>query len=724
MRSTVCLCALASLLPLAACSRSSGTSSPEQPSASSPPPAPPVSDVDNARLAGANLDPEDWLSHGRTYDEQRFSPLSQITTSNVSTLGLAWSLDLDTARGQEATPLVADGVLYSTSAWSKVQAIDAATGRLLWQYDPKVPGETGAKACCDVVNRGVGMWKGRVYVGTLDGRLVALDAKTGKEAWSVVTVDQTKKYTITGAPRIVKGKVLIGNGGAEYGVRGYISAYDAADGKLAWRFYTVPGDPSQPFEAPILKQAAATWKGEYWKLGGGGTVWDSMAYDPDLELLYIGVGNGSPWNQRLRSPGGGDNLFLSSIVALNVNTGEYVWHYQTTPGESWDYTATQHIILADLPIDGQLRKVLMQAPKNGFFYVLDRTNGKLISAQPFTTVNWASGVNMKTGRPLQNPAAQYGETHKPWFAMPGPLGSHNWQPMSFSPQTQLVYIPAQDIPFAYGDPKTFAANPLAFNTGIDPSILGLPDDPRVKAQVLASVRGYLKAWDPVTQKEVWRVEQPGAWNGGVLSTAGGLVFEGNAAGTFNAYSADKGAALWSFAAQTGIIAAPISYSVGGQQYVAVVVGWGGSYPLAFGEMVHKGSLEQNRSRVLAFRLGATAQLPAPPPMPAPAKPPERFSDAAHIPTGKLVYTAYCSVCHGDAAVGGGVLPDLRWSPMLASADTWRSVVLEGSRTQNGMVSFAQVLTPDLAELVRAYVVGRANDTYPEVQASLSQPPPH
>src|SRR5580658_2782370 len=405
MRSTVCLCALASLLPLAACSRSSGTSSPEQPSASSPPPAPPVSDVDNARLAGANLDPEDWLSHGRTYDEQRFSPLSQITTSNVSTLGLAWSLDLDTARGQEATPLVADGVLYSTSAWSKVQAIDAATGRLLWQYDPKVPGETGAKACCDVVNRGVGMWKGRVYVGTLDGRLVALDAKTGKEAWSVVTVDQTKKYTITGAPRIVKGKVLIGNGGAEYGVRGYLSAYDAEDGKLAWRFYTVPGDPSQPFEAPILKTAAATWKGEYWKLGGGGTVWDSMAYDPDLELLYIGVGNGSPWNQRLRSPGGGDNLFLSSIVALKPDTGEYVWHFQTTPGESWDYTATQHIILADLAIDGQPRKVLMQAPKNGFFYVLDRVSGKLISAQPFTTLNWAAGVDLQTGRPLTNPAA-------------------------------------------------------------------------------------------------------------------------------------------------------------------------------------------------------------------------------------------------------------------------------------------------------------------------------
>jgi quinohemoprotein ethanol dehydrogenase len=722
MRRTAYLSALAGLLHLVACSRATpvATTAPE----AEAPPAPPPPEVNAARLVAADHDADNWLTHGRTYDEQRFSPLKQITAANVGTLGLAWSLDLDTNRGQEATPLAVDGVLYSTSAWSKVQAIDAVTGHLLWQYDPVVPGEVGAKACCDVVNRGVAVWKGRVYVGTLDGRLVALDVKTGKPAWSVVTVDQTKKYTITGAPRIVKGKVLIGNGGAEFGVRGYISAYDADDGKLAWRFYTVPGDPAQPFEAPILKQAATTWKGEYWKLGGGGTVWDSMAYDPELDLLYIGVGNGSPWNQKLRSPGGGDNLFLSSIVALKPDSGEYVWHFQTTPGESWDYTATQHIVLADLPLEGKPRKVLMQAPKNGFFYVLDRTDGKLISAAPFSTLNWAKpAVDPATGRPAINPAAFFGTTGKPWLALPGPLGAHNWQPMSYSPETHLVYIPSQDIPFPYGDPKKFAPDPMAFNTGIDPSILGLPDDPKAKAQVLGMVKGVLKAWDPATQKEVWRVEQAGPWNGGVLSTAGGLVFEGTAAGSFNAYSADKGAALWSFPAQAGVLAAPITYAVGGQQYVAVVVGWGGSFPLAFGEMARQGSIHQNRSRVLAFRLGAAGQLPPLPPQPAPAKPPEPFGPKAKLPIGQAIYEGYCTVCHGGGVVGAGVLPDLRWSPLLASAEGWRAVVIDGARAKNGMVSFAQVLTPDLAELVRAYVVVRANDTYKDAVAAAAAPAP-
>ena len=523
--------------------------------------------VDATRIVQADQDPGNWLTHGRTYSEQRFSPLAKIDASNVKQLGLAWFVDLDTHRGQEATPLIIDGVLYSTSAWSKVQAIDAASGKLLWQYDPKVPGETGVKACCDTVNRGVAAYEGKLFLGTLDGRLVALDAATGNEVWSVVTVDQTKAYTITGAPRVIKGKVIIGNGGAEFGVRGYVSAYDAQTGKMLWRFYTVPGDPSKPFEAPILEQAAKTWNGEWWKLGGGGTVWDSMAYDPELDLLYIGTGNGSPWNQQYRSPGGGDNLFLCSIVALKPDTGEYVWHYQSTPGETWDFTATQHIVLADLTIDGQPRKVLMQAPKNGFFYVVDRTNGQLISAKPFVPVNWASEIDLKTGRPVENPVARFMNPKQPALVTPGPYGAHNWHPMSFSPQTGLVYLPAQELAMAYLHNPKFKGSPLGFNIGIDATAIMMPDDPQIRAAALATVRGSLKAWDPVTQTEKWSVEHPGAWNGGVLSTAGNLVFQGNVGGEFVAYNAADGTKLWSFPAQTGIVAAPATYAIGDEQYV-------------------------------------------------------------------------------------------------------------------------------------------------------------
>jgi len=397
-----------------------------------------TADIDAVRIAAADGNAAEWVTHGRTYGEQRFSPLDKVNVSNAGQLGLAWSFDLPENRGIEATPLVADGVMYTTSSWSIVRAFDAKTGKLIWEFDPKVPRKTGVKACCDSVNRGVALWEGRVYFGALDGRLISLDAKTGKQVWSTVTVDQSKPYTITGAPRVIKGKVLIGNGGAELGVRGYLSAYDARNGKLLWRFYTVPGEQPTDDAASdeAMKIARPTWKGEFWKVGGGGTVWDSMAYDPDLDLLYIGVGNGSPWNRDIRSPGGGDNLFLSSIVALKPDTGKYVWHYQTTPGESWDYTATQHIILADLTIGGKPVKALMQAPKNGFFYVIDRTNGKLISADNYVPVSWATGVDPATGRPVETPNARYGSG--PALAMPGPLGGHNWQPMAYSPKTNLV----------------------------------------------------------------------------------------------------------------------------------------------------------------------------------------------------------------------------------------------------------------------------------------------
>jgi quinohemoprotein ethanol dehydrogenase len=676
--------------------------------------------VDTARILNADQDPGNWLTHGRTYSEQRYSPLTAINASNVKDLGLTWFVDLDTHRGQEATPLVIDGVLYSTSAWSKVQAIDAKSGKLLWQYDPKVPGETGVKACCDTVNRGVAAYDGRLYLGTLDGRLVALDAATGKEVWSVVTVDQTKAYTITGAPRVIKGKVIIGNGGAEFGVRGYVSAYDAATGKMAWRFYTVPGDPSQPFEAPILEQAAKTWNGEWWKIGGGGTVWDSMAYDPELDLLYIGTGNGSPWNQQHRSPGGGDNLFISSIVALKAETGEYVWHYQSTPGETWDFTATQHIVLADLEIDGQARKVLMQAPKNGFFYVLDRTNGQLISAQPFVQVNWATSVDLKTGRPIETPEARFKDPKQVFISMPGPYGAHNWHPMSFSPKTGLVYIPAQELPFPYLHDGKYQVRPIGFNIGLDGLSIRTKDDPKMRAALLATVRGYLKAWDPVTQKEKWSVEHPGAWNGGILSTAGDLVFQGNVGGEFVAYDAANGSKLWAFPAQTGIVAAPVTYSIDGEQYVAVVAGWGGTYAISGGYASLKGGPASNRSRVLAFKLSGTAALPAAPEATQPMKPLAPIAGEAVAKQGENAFHTFCSTCHGDSAVGGGVLPDLRWSPVNQTAAAWEDVVLKGSKKDTGMVSFAPVLSKEESEAIRAYVIQRANDAYAESMADKKE----
>jgi quinohemoprotein ethanol dehydrogenase len=333
--------------------------------------------VDAVRLTQADREPGNWLTHGRTYAEQRYSPLRQIHADNVSQLGLAWFHDTHTSRGLEATPLAVDGILYATGPWSVVYAIDGRTGTRLWEYDPQVPRHRGQYACCDVVNRGAALRQGKVYVGTIDGRLVALEAATGRVVWDTLTVDPGQPYTITGAPRVVKGKVIIGNGGAEFGVRGYVSAYDAETGALLWRFYTVPGDPSQPFEHAAMVRAAPTWHGrQWWVIGGGGTVWDSLAFDPELDLLYVGVGNGAPWSRQTRSPGGGDNLYLASILALRPDNGDLIWYYQTTPGETWDYTATQHMILADLEINGRLRKVLMQAPKNGFFYVLDRATGE------------------------------------------------------------------------------------------------------------------------------------------------------------------------------------------------------------------------------------------------------------------------------------------------------------------------------------------------------------
>jgi len=658
----------------------------------------PAADVDAARLEGAAQEPANWLTYGRTYSEQRFSPLSRITNANVKDLGLAWYADFDTDRGQEATPLIIDGVMYVTTAWSIVRAFDAKTGRPLWSYDPHVPRTLGVRGCCDVVNRGVGAWGGKLYVGTFDGRLVALDAVTGKPVWSVLTVDPAKSYSITMAPRIVKGRVIIGNGGGEFGVRGYLSAYDALTGKLIWRFYTVPGDPAHPFENDAMAKAAKTWFGDWWKQGGGGTVWEGISYDPKLNLIYFGTGNGAEWSQGYRSAGRGDNLFLSSIVAVDADTGAYAWHYQATPGEEWDFDAVQQLVLADLAIDGKRRAVLMQANKNGFFYVLDRKTGELISATAFTPVTWASGVDLKSGRPLENPGIRYDATHKAVSLLPGALGAHSWQSMAFNPATGLVYVPAQEIGMAYTPVKDFKAEPLGWNLGVG-------------TRNLPNVKGYLIAWDPVKHKEIWRTNYLGPWNGGVLTTAGNLVVQGNAAGDLVAYRADTGEKLWSTFAQTPVMAAPVSYEVDGEQYLAVLAGWGGAYPLLEGQQSAQSGNERNISRVLVFKLGGTAHLPAVGPDPDSDALPllTQTADAATIATGEGLFNQYCSVCHGQAAVGGGVIPDLRRSAYLP-VDAWYDVVIDGTLQFNGMAPFAAVLDRAKATAIRAYVIERANES--------------
>lgn len=692
----------AALTLLSACSK---------PSDQAPPPA---AAVDGTRIIAADREPGNWMSTGRSYDEQRFSPLKQLNEQNVSQLGLDWHFDFPTNRGIEATPIVVDGVMYVTGSWSMVFALDARTGEMLWQYDPQVPPDWAVNTCCDVVNRGVAVWQGKVFSGTLDGRLIALNAADGSLAWEVQTTDKSRPYSITGAPRIVKGKVMIGNGGGELGVRGYVSAYDVNSGAMAWRFYTVPGDPAQPFENPITKKTVKTWGGgKWWEVGGGGTVWDSMAYDPELDLLYIGVGNGSPWNRQIRSPAGGDNLFLSSIVALRPDSGEYVWHYQTTPGESWDYTATQHMILADIEIDGKPRKVIMQAPKNGFFYVLDRATGEFISAEKYTVATWASHIDPQTGRPVENPEARYTDG-KPHLVSPHPLGGHNWHPMSYNPQTGLVYIPAQENGMAYMHDADFQYKTKGWNVGVNIAAAGLPENnPDMRAAIMPTLRGHLSAWDPVAQREVWRVQHPNMWNGGTLSTAGNLVFQGNADGELVAYRATNGDKLWSANAHTGIVAAPISYAIDGEQYIAVAAGWGGAGALTLGEVLTDAKVKTapraNNSRVLVYKLNSNKVLPttviAKREMPTP---PAVIDDAELITQGHALYMANCHMCHGDRAISASSVPDLRYLSEEKHL-LWDGIVLGGALKDKGMVGFWDRLSKQESDAIHAYVIKQAHD---------------
>jgi PQQ-dependent dehydrogenase (methanol/ethanol family) len=676
--------------------------------------------VNAERLINADREPGAWLAAGRNYQEDRFSPLDQINASNVSQLGLAWFADIDTERGQEATPVVVDGVLYITTAWSLVKAYDIRTGKELWAYDPEVDRARGADACCDVVNRGVAAWNGNIYVGLLDGRLVALNGKTGAVVWSVQTTDPKMPHTITGVPRIVKGKVIIGNGGAEYRARGYVTAYDADDGKQLWRWYSVPGDPSKPFEQPELEAAAKTWKGEWWKLGGGGTLWDGMAYDPELDLLYVGTGNGTPWNQRFRSPGGGDNLFLSSIVALKPDTGAYVWHYQTTPGETWDYTATQPIMVADLNYPAGKRRVVMQAPKNGFFYVLDAKTGELLSAEKFAPLTWATHVDMKTGRPVEVAEARYDKTGKAIIVAPGALGMHNWHPMAFSPETGLVYLPVTVSNAPYANPREFRENPTGWNTGTDfaggADLYKLPGAPK-----RGNVESYVLAWDPVKATEVWRIPNEEYGASGILATSGDLIFSGNHKGEFLAYDARTGKRLWAAPTQARVVAAASTFSVDGQQNVAILVGARGLPP----GQKRTNPLSANNSRILVYRLGGGASLPAvldagrageasgkmDPPLPQ--------ASNEMVAAGEQAYAANCALCHGQgaAAGAGSIGPDLRYSALLHFRGQWNGAVRAGDRAQRGMPGFEAGLTEETTDAILAYVIKRANDEKARIEAA-------
>jgi quinohemoprotein ethanol dehydrogenase len=641
--------------------------------------------------------------YGRTNDEQRFSPLNQINEQNIGKLGLAWSKELGTTRGLEATPLVSNGVIYTTGEWSVAFALDAKSGEILWTFDPKVPRAIARTICCDVVNRGVALYDGKVYLGTLDGRLIALDAKSGHPVWDVVTADQSKPYAITGAPRIAKGMVLIGNAGSEFGVRGYLSAYDAETGKLIWRTYTVPGDPAHGFESKALESAAKTWHGRWWVAGGGGTPWDAIVYDQELDLIYIGTGNGTAWYRDLRSPGGGDNLYIASILALRASDGVLVWHFQVTPGENWDYDATQPLMLADLKIGGTARKVIMQASKNGFFYVLDRQTGEFLSAKPFVKgITWASGIDAKSGRPVESASAYDGL--QPVLVSPAPGGAHNWYPMAFDPNTGLVYVPAREgSPALHAPDKGWTYNPKFWNRGEDAAY-----DGPLQAKLLSSppMTGQLIAWNPVEQREAWRASLPLVESGGVLATAGNLVFQGRSDGVVCAYRATDGKKLWEFYAGTGIMAPPVTYLLDGVQYITLMVGWGGS--AGENNIPGSGPVKPGYGRVLTFSLGGNARLDIPPyghrGPPTPSI--HMHATPATIHEGNILYMRHCFYCHGVGVVSSSSIPDLRYATA-ATHHQFESIVLGGAREQGGMPSFKDALKRDQARAIQAYILSCA-----------------
>lgn len=659
--------------------------------------------IDRARLLAADDHSGEWLTTGGGFGATHYSALKAINTSNVARLGYAWGFDTGTDRGLEATPVVVDGVMFTSGVAGRAYALDAATGKLLWRFEPKIDPRVYRSVCCDNVNRGVAVWEGRVYVAALDGVLYALDAASGEVLWSADSiVDRSRGYASTGAPQVANNVVVIGNAGGEYDTRGYISAYDLRTGRLAWRFFTVPGDPRKPRESPALAIAAKTWAHDSrWDVGGGGNVWGDMAYDPELNLLYVATGNGVPYGHTRRSPGGGDNLFVASLLAINPDTGRLAWYYQETPGDEWDYDSDAPMVLTTLEVAGRARKVLLHAPKNGFFYVLDRETGELLSAKPYVPVNWARGIDLKTGRPRKSAQAVYGA--KPALFSPGNWGGHDWNAMAFDPETRLVYLPTTTGGLTFENTADAALHRGLLNMQIEVAAPPAGASP-------GNLASYLSAWDPIAQRLVWQVPTAQFWDrAGVLATAGGLVFQGSADGHFRAFDATSGKVRADIDTGTSMVAAPMSYAIGGVQYVAIMAAWGGA-----GWFIPNPAFAAyrygNAGRILVFRLGGgptPKPAPLPPIGPVPVPPPQTAS-AKEVARGGALFISYCVVCHINLPRGG--TPDLTRLPPAIHA-IFDQIVLGGLLKNDGMPQWGDVLSADDSHAIHAYLIQASWDAY-------------
>lgn len=650
----------------------------------------------------------EWLLHGLSGGEQRYSPLNKINQTNVDQLGLAFEFNDFVTRGRvnrgvEATALMEDGVLYFTGPWSVVYAVDAKTGAQIWRHDPQVDGAWARVTCCDVVNRGAALHGDLIYSATIDGYLIALNKFTGEQVWRQDTLNQRPAaYSITGAPRIAGDVIVIGNGGAEMGVRGYVTAYDLKTGQQAWRFYTVPSAADD--ETVDVTKARETWAHDMeWEYGGGGTVWDSMVYEAATNTLFIGVGNGSPWPAWQRGSRRADNLYLSSIVALDADTGLAKWHYQTTPGDSWDYTATQHMILADIEWQGKERQVIMQAPKNGFFYVLDRISGELLSAKPYSTVTWADYVDLKTGKPVLSDNSDYSDGAK--IITPSMGGAHNWHPMAYSPDTDLVYIPVTEMAAKFRDDydgkgylpgsrntRVTATVPLPGQPGNEELLEGLPPL-RIGTNVVA--------WSPQQQKVVWKSDTT-FLPAGLLTTAGNLLISGTSTGHINFFDATSGELLHQIFTGTAIMAAPMTYEIEGEQYLAVLAGNGGVFLFNYLPGIAP-TQYQNSERLLVYKLGG-GETPIPPAFePEPKHPiPEGLpTDEATIAEGNALYHRHCARCHSSGGAPNA-LPNL-WNMHPGTDLAFDAIVLDGGLASAGMAGFSDVLDKDDTLAIRAYL---------------------